>query len=120
MCFVRYPLYKFHKILEHFTIHYPLFLDFSNISWAQIMPRFHCIPLAQPHGRVLKLQWKRGIIVHSTNIQKIDKKSKINKETSQKIVGFVQRIPTKHIPTFGIVRIMIFIIVFWRRKCSWS
>ena len=78
------------------------------------MLRFHSILLEQPHARVLKLQWKRGIIVHSTNIQKIDKKRVINKSTSQNFIGFVQWIPTKHISTFRIVRILIFIIVFRR------
>ena len=86
------------------------------------MPRFQCVLLAQPHARVLKLQKKRGIIVHSTNIQqqKIDKKRVINKEPSQNFVGFVQWIPTKHILTLRTVRILIFVIVFWRWKCPFS
>ena len=68
------------------------------------MPRFHCMSMAQPYARVLKPQWKRGIynfkkpsgfkfpytLNRTLNIQKIDKKRAINKETSQNFLGFVQ------------------------------
>ena len=55
--------------------------------------------------------WKQGEIVHLKDILKIDKKGVINNKTFQNFVEFIQWIPTKHIPTLRIVRILIFVIV---------
>ena len=64
--------------------------------------------------------WKQGEIVHLKDILKIDKKGVIDNKTFQNFVEFIQWIPTKHIPTFRIVRILIFVIVFWRWKLPFS
>ena len=61
---------------------------------------------------------KQDEIVHLKDILKIDKKGVINNKTFQNFVEFIQWIPTKHIPTFRIVRIVIFFYCFLALKMA--